>query len=80
MRWTIKTERFSLSYQLTGRKNGYKATIRYDDYYKLFYFLVYKGNKKYSSLWDKKSYTNEEECKKACEEFCEKDMLKGEQE
>lgn len=78
MRWTKKTETFSLSYQLTGRKNGYKATVSYNDHHKHFYFLADKGDKVYNSLWDKKPYTNEEECKKACEEFCEKDMLKGE--
>ena len=76
MKWTKKEQHFSLSYDLHGRRNGYKATVSYDSWYKHYYFQLEKGDRAYNSLWDMKSYTNEEECKRDCENFCNKDGLK----
>lgn len=71
MKWTRKNEPYSRSYSLTGRKNGYKAIVRYDGHYKNYYFLTIKQGHTYNSLWDKLSYNTEEECVEACENYCE---------
>ena len=76
MKWTKKREHFSSSYELHGRRNGYKATVSYNSFYNYYYFLIKNGDRVYNSLWDEKSYTNEEECKRECENFCNKDVLK----
>lgn len=70
MRWTRKNECYSRSYRLKGRKNGYKAEVVYSEIYQYYYFYVTKGEKRYNSLWDRKPYATEKECKEACEEYC----------
>ncbi len=70
MKWSSrKQERFHKDYYFTARKSGYKATVTYNDYSKSFYFVVSNGEKHHNSLWDKKAYKTEEDCKTACEKW-----------
>lgn len=73
MKWSNrKKELFSRDYCISARKGGYKATVVYswrDNYY---YYLVEKGDRVFNSLWDKKAYSTEDACKKACEEWIDK--------
>jgi hypothetical protein len=67
MRWTRKRESYSLSYYLTARYKNYKLSVEYSDIYKYFYFMTEdKDGNVFNSLWEKKAYKTEEECKQAC--------------
>lgn len=70
MKWSKpKRDAFSSSYDILGRKKGYKASVRYNDYYNLFYFITKKNDKVYNSCYDKKEYKTEEEARIACEKW-----------
>ena len=66
MKWSKpKRDAFSQSYDILGRKKGYKASVRYNDYYNLFYFITKKNDKVYNSCYDKKEkadYVLEKDC------------------
>jgi hypothetical protein len=67
MRWSRKKERFTRDYYLTARYKNYKLSVEYSDIYKYFYFMTEdKDENTFNSLWEKKAYKTEEECKQAC--------------
>jgi hypothetical protein len=77
MKWSKpKRDRYSQSYRINARKNGYKAEVVYNDYYEVFYYLTEKDNVSYNSMWDRLSYKTEEECRIACEKWID-EKVKG---
>ena len=70
MKWSRKIyEPYSLSYRIKARKNGFKASVVYNDHYKTYYFLTEKNSIMFNSCWDRKEYWTEEDCKLACEQW-----------
>ena len=67
MRWTHKKDSYLNSYHLSARHKSYKLNVEYSDTYNVFYFITEdKNNNMFNSLWEKKVYKTEEECKQAC--------------
>lgn len=76
MRWTYKSERFTSSYHLTARYKNYKLSVEYSDTYDIFYFLTEdKDENTFNSLWEKKAYKTEEECKQACVKWVDDKLM-----
>lgn len=70
MKWTTKKyDKFSNSYSCTGRKKKCKCTVNYNSVHKNYYFLIEYDGKTFNSLWENLSFSTEEECKNACEEY-----------
>ena len=65
---------WSSNYTITAKKKGIKAEVNYvgKSYY---FFLTFKNDENYNSLWDGLEYTREDECKEACEKYI--DMITG---
>ena len=69
MKWSKpKFDAWSSDYTITAKKKGIKAEVncvgkRY------YFFLTFKDEENYNSLWDGLEYTREDECKKACEDY-----------
>lgn len=64
-----KSERYSFSYRRVGRKKGYKAEVTYNHLSNNFYFMLYKGDYIFNSLWKIAPFGDEDSCVKACEEY-----------
>lgn len=79
MRWSKpKRERYSSSYNITGRKKNYLAEVSYSEPHDCYYFIVRRANLDinvfaeetfYNSFADKKVYKTEEDCRVACERW-----------
>lgn len=72
MKWHgPKSQPYSLSRTWTGRKNGFKLEVEYNDFSNHFYFLGHWSDKSYNSLWDKHSFTDFDSCAIAAEKWAE---------
>ena len=72
MKWSKpKREKYHTDYRISGRNKGYKLEVIYASIGNHFYFMTYKDDSVYNSLWDNKSFKTKEECMTACELWVE---------
>ena len=54
----------------TGKMFNFSCRIVYDAWGNTYSYIVKKDNQTYNSLWDDKSFSTEDGCRIACEDYC----------